>query len=150
MLTYKPIDDLTFQSMYAVLQGGMKLLNDLESFLSPYGLSQGRFAILLVMIESQGKEISPSYLAEVSGKSRPTVTKMVEKLLKEGLVLKKKGAADGRSKTLALTVKGEDLLNKIIPLYNKRILHMSAPLSEDDKKQLISLISKIAFLEGRP
>lgn len=148
MLTYKPIDDLTFQSMYAVLQGGMKLLNDLERFLSPYGLSQGRFAIMLALIETNGHIVSPSHLAELTGKSRPTVTKMVDRLLKDGLVLKGTGALDGRSKTLVLSDKGEDLLNEIIPLYNKRILEMSDPLSEVDKTQLISLICKIAFHES--
>ena len=41
------MNDLTFSAMYAVLQSGMWLLNDLEAYLRPLGLSQARLTILL-------------------------------------------------------------------------------------------------------
>lgn len=146
MLSYKPIDDLTFNAMYSVLRGGMKLRGDLEKFLAPFGLSQGRFAIMLSMADRNGTDHTPSHLAEVTGKSRPTVTKMLDKLDADGLIFREKSGEDGRGRKLALTRKGEELLNKIIPGYNSRILEMSFHLSEEDKKQLISIIGKISIL----
>lgn len=145
MLSYKPIDDLTFQAMYSVLQGGMKLLNDLERFLSPYGLSQGRLAILLAIVEADGAAVTPSQLADVTGKSRPTVTKMLDRLLEDKLIRKKMDVQDKRARILIISNKGEKLLNRIIPLYNERILQMSAPLTAEDKKNLTELISRIAI-----
>ncbi len=61
--TQNKLDDLTFFSMLSLLQGGMWLLNDLENYMKPFGLSQGRLSILLAITESQGGIVSPGDLA---------------------------------------------------------------------------------------
>jgi DNA-binding MarR family transcriptional regulator len=146
--TQNKLDDLTFFSMLSLLQGGMWLLNDLEIYLKPFGLSQGRFSILLAITESQKEIISPGDLARRTGKSRPTVTRMIERLDKDGLITIHSDKDDRRSKMLSLTDKATKLLEKVIPVYNERIRLMSAALNDGDKRRLMTLISKIDFLDA--
>ncbi|MCP4133742.1 MAG: MarR family transcriptional regulator [bacterium] len=141
------IDDLTFYSMLSVLQGGMWLLNDIENFLKDYGISHGRFSILLSIMETPDKSTLPIEIARKLGKSKPTITNMMKKLEDDGLVSTIEDSDDGRAKRLVLTKKAKNLLDEIIPLYNKRISTMSEHLSEDDKYTLMRIISKINFLD---
>lgn len=149
MIRYKAIDDLTFYSMLSILQGGMWLLNDLENYLDPYNLSHGRFSIMLAVLHSDGTPLSPSKLASDLGKSKPTITKMIDKLRDEELIVKTQSPTDKRERFLKLTHKGEELLNRIIPGYNERIIGMSASLSKLDKTALLDIISKIDFPGSR-
>ncbi|MDC7126929.1 MAG: MarR family transcriptional regulator [Spirochaetales bacterium] len=140
------IDDLTFNAMYSVLQSGMWLLNDLEAYLRPLDMSQARLSILLEITASDGI-VSPNEIARITGKSRPGITRTIEKLSESGYILISRDFSDGRRKKLALTPKGEELLNQIIPEYNRRILAMSSELSDDEKLELIRLLGKINFLD---
>lgn len=143
----RKIDDLTFTAMYSVLQSGMWLLNDFESYLRPLDLSQARFTILLAINESVDGIISPNEIARITGKSRPAITRMIEKLSGNNLLSINKNFHDGRRKKLALTEKGQTLLNQIIPEYNRRVLAMSSGFTDEEKHQLIKLLGKINFLD---
>lgn len=140
------IDDLTFNTMYSVLQSGMWLLNDLESYLRPLNLSQAKLSILLAIKESADGIISPNEIAQITGKSRPGITRAIEKLSETGIVSISIDNSDGRRKRLSLTESGQKLLDKIIPEYNKRLIEMSSEFNQDEKVQLIHLLRKIKFL----
>lgn len=139
------IDDLTFNSLYSVLQGGMWLLNDIENFLKDYNISHGRFSILLSMKQSGDETLLSAEMARILGKSKPTISNMIKRLEKEGFILCERQEEDSRGKKLLLTEKAEEFLNRVIPLYNERIAEMTSLWNDDDKRELISLISKIQF-----
>ncbi len=141
------MDDLTFNAMLSVLQSGMWLLNDLEDYLRPLKMSQARLSILLAVTGSIDGVISPKDIAAITGKSRPAITRTIEKLSEQGFLLNNRDFHDGRRKKLVLTKKGQNLLNKIIPEYNSRILKISAGLTEKDKQMLIELLGKIRFTD---
>ena len=141
------IDDMTFTAMYSVLQSGMWLLNDLETYLRPLKMSQAKLSILLAITASKEGIVSPHEIARITGKSRPGITRIIEKLSEEGFIAINRDYQDGRRKKLSLTVEGEDLLNRIIPEYNLRIINMSSKLTEQEKSQLIKILGKINFLD---
>jgi len=145
----KKLDDLTFYSMYSVLQSGMWLLNDLETYLRPLGISQAKLSILLAITSSEEGVVSPHELAMITGKSRPGITRTIESLAMKNLIRIDRDFTDGRRKKLSLTQEGLDLLERIIPEYNRHILAMSSDLSEEEKQQLISILGKINFLDDR-
>ncbi len=137
------IDDLTFSAMFAVLQSGMGLLNDLEEFLRPLGMSQARLSVLLAVTETKEGFVSPHELSRITGKSRPGITRIIDKLGEDDYLTINRDYRDGRRKQLALTKKGQDLLDGIIPEYNRRILGMSADFSDGEKRELLRLLGKI-------
>lgn len=140
------VDDLTFFSLLSVLQGGMWLLNDIEDFLRKYAISHGRFSILLAVMEAGTKPVKPVDLSNIIGKSKPTLSKMLKKLVEDRLITLSSCREDARALNIRLTKKAEELLKGIIPGYNARILEMAAGLTADDKIQLMRIISRINFL----
>ncbi len=141
------IDDLTFSTMYNIMQSGMWLLNDLENYLRPFNMSHARLTVLLMLKESNRREIRPKDIAKITGKSKPAITRMVEKLLHDGLISIDQDELDGRVKKLSLTSEGNSLLKRIIPEYNKRIIKMSSSLSNYDKLQINTLLKKVNYLD---
>jgi DNA-binding MarR family transcriptional regulator len=97
--------------------------------------------------QSDGAPVLPSFLASELGKSKPTITKMIDKLIIDRLLVKSLSQVDRREKILTLTEEGEDLLNRIIPGYNRRIEEMSSSLTVSDKDKLLKILSKINFLD---
>jgi len=147
MTTENKLDDLTFSSLLSVLQGGMWLLNDIESFLRNYDLSHGRFSILLAIMESSDESNLSKNIAHRLGKSKVTISKMIKKLEEDLLIECINDPLDGRAKKINLSKKGDDLLSVLIPIYNNRIIEMTKNLTSEDKEQLMNIISKIDFLD---
>lgn len=146
-IEYQILDDVTFYSILGVLQGGMWLLNDIEEFLKQYNISHGRFSILLIILEAKDHPIQAKEIAQRLGKSKPTIKKMIDKLYQDNYITITQDKRDSRAKLLALTGKAVGFLNISIPEYNKRLTLMGAELSHDEKKQLMTLLAKINFLD---
>lgn len=143
----KRLDDLTFNTMLNVLQSGIWLLNDFETYLRPFNMSQARFAILLTLQHSETGEINPNEMAKITGKSKAGIARIIQKLSEDNLIVTSKDSCDGRGKKISLTSKGSALLKDIIPDYNQRISDMGSNLSPDEKKTLNNLLNKINFLD---
>ena len=142
-------DDLNFYAMLGVLQSGMWLQSDIESYLGSYGLSQGRFSILLSLTNPEHNGLIGNELATQLGVAKPTIARMIQKLLDEDYLTFSSEPRDLRAKKYSLTRKAKDLLHRIIPGYLLRLRVMSAGLTDTDKQDLISLLSRINFLDPR-
>lgn len=142
------LDDLTFNTMLNILQSGIWLLNDLETYLRPLNMSQARLSIMLTIQNSENGDINPNTIAKITGKSKAGITRTIIKLSEDGLISILPDNIDGRSKKLSLTAKGNEYLKKIIPEYNIRLIEMSSRFTNEDKKMLNILLSKINFLDN--
>jgi DNA-binding MarR family transcriptional regulator len=141
------LNELTFYSLLSVLQGGMWLQNDIEKFLKPFGLSHGRFSILLTLLENGDSDVIHKDISSFLGKSLPTITKMLKRLEKDNLVEVKQSEKDSRMKNFHLSPEGQQLIDEIIPAYNLRLERIGSNLSIDEKAQLMSLIAKLNYPE---
>jgi DNA-binding MarR family transcriptional regulator len=146
----RPIDDYNFYSLLGVVQTGMWLQRDIEAYLKPFGLSFGRFSILLSILDSPGKKLRGSDLARKNGISRTTVSKMVGRLLEDGLIAALPSEEDQRVVEFGLAKAGMDSLRKIVPGYLERMRIIGAGISLPEKRALIDILGKLAFLDGGP
>lgn len=137
------VDDLTFAALVSIYKTGSKLLNDIEEFLKPYNISHGRFSILLNLYEHLGRSLYPSDIADSLEISRPTVTGMLKKLVRDGLVTRVVDGDDARKSKIRLSKSGFALLEQIIPIYNKRVVMFGEGLNDEEKYKLIELLGKI-------
>jgi DNA-binding MarR family transcriptional regulator len=142
-----PLDDLNFSSLLAVLQGGMWLQADIERYLAGFGLSHGRFSILLAIRASSDGTLIGKEIATRLGVSRPTVAKMIGKLRAEGFVRASADRGDLRNRRCELTNKARELLDAVIPGYLDRLRVVSAGLTEQEKRSLITILAKVNFLD---
>lgn len=120
-----------------------RLSNEISAFLTPHNLSPGKFNILMI-VKHQGKDKGLSQV-EVSKRLIVTpsnMTKMIDKLEKEGMVSRSALAGDKRVKVLKITPKGSDLLDKVWGDYDRQLNRLTANLSQDKQKQLSALLQE--------
>ncbi|MFG1734744.1 MULTISPECIES: MarR family winged helix-turn-helix transcriptional regulator [Paenibacillus] len=71
------------------------------------------------------------------------VTYVVDKLVEKGYVRRKPCPEDRRVIYAELTPPGEQLMQKLYPLHERHIQHALGGLDEEEKHQLIGLLSKM-------
>jgi len=96
--------------------------------LEPYGIAPEQFATLKII--SEDGEITPSGIADMLAKGRPTVTRTLDALEKKGLITRDSSDADRRIKPIRLTGKGLEVLGAVEPKalqFNEAIRARLAP-----------------------
>ena len=89
------------------------------------------------------EEVAPSQLAEKAGVTRATISAMLQRLERDGLVKLQAAQGDGRSKVVQLTEAGAALMNSILPPHYLRVSRLMEKLSEQEQKELIRLLDKL-------
>ena len=141
---YKEMEPSSVKASVTLLKIGSDVLTGFEKMLKNYGLSQGRFLVLIVMNGQPGKLTTPSILAEKIGVTRATMTGLIEGLAKDGFIKRYSHSSDRRKQNLKLTDKGVSLLENLLPDYWSRIYNLMKGLTEKEERQLVQLLRKIS------
>lgn len=115
----------------------VNLLNDLK--LSELSLKQMEYLKSL----NRPCGVTTSQLAETLDLSKPTVTEMVKKFIKMGVVYKQNCPADGRVYYLKLTEKGQQIVDLGYMTNDYLAGRLMAVLNEDDIRVLTDILMKI-------
>ncbi|MCG8564277.1 MAG: bifunctional helix-turn-helix transcriptional regulator/GNAT family N-acetyltransferase [Desulfobacterales bacterium] len=140
---YKTLDPLSMVTMVKFLRTSSDLLVGFEKLLSRYGLSQGRFLILVVLNRAPDQPATPSELAGKIGVTKATMTGLVRGLERDGLISRRAGTTDKRQRMIRLTPLGLERLEKILPDYYDRAAHAMAVLNPLEKQFFIDLLAKV-------
>lgn len=114
----------------------------LDILQSEYHLSEGKFCVLVVLHQHR-EGIAPSVLAEKVGVTRATISSMLQRMERDGLVAVKADKADARSKKVKLTRAGNDFMQEILPPHYLRVSKLMEKLSEEEQKEVIRLLHKL-------
>ena len=140
---YREMDPSSVKAAVTLLKTGSDVLTGFEKMLKVYGLSQGRFLILLVMNRQPDKSTTPSVLAEKIGVTRATMTGLIDGLVKDGFIKRFSHKSDRRKQNLRLTESGKNALEKLLPDYWSRIYNLMSGLTQTEEEQLILLLRKV-------
>lgn len=116
----------------------------LDVLMQEYHLSEGKFCALIVLHQHGRSGAAPSFLAEKIGVTRATISTMLQRLVRENMVAMRPDELDGRSKIAVLTEKGKAFMEKILPPHYLRVTKLMEKLTEDEQKELIRLLKKMA------
>jgi DNA-binding MarR family transcriptional regulator len=108
-----------------------------------YGLSQGRFAVLMLLIDGTGEGSTPSVLAERAGVTRATMTGLLDGLERDGLVVREPATQDRRNVFIHLTDKGRAFMEGILPDHFQRVSDLMRRLDDAEMTTLLNLLAKI-------
>lgn len=141
-----PRMDVTVLTTHLLLMSTFKeIYHQLEAWLGGYGISQGRFVLLMLLFQEQERSLTPSELADKARVTKGTITGLIDGLEKDHLIERRSHHKDRRMSTIHLTEKGEQLMKQLIPpFYEQRALIMSE-LSKEELKTLNTLLGKIAI-----
>jgi len=126
-----------------LLRTGDDLLAMDELILSSLGTRHGRFVLLMLLHKHGPGEMTPAELAGKTGVTRATISGLLDGLAKDGLVERRPDPQDRRITRLFLTEAGDQLLERVRPIYSEWFTSVISPLTEDERKQLVFILQKL-------
>jgi DNA-binding MarR family transcriptional regulator len=113
-----------------------------DSIFREYGLTTEQFAVL-ASVKSRGGSLRPVDLALILERSPNSVSMLVDRMVKAGLVRRTRDRKDRRAVKVTLTSKGENALEPATPAGWELVKRILSPLSEKEKHALASLLETV-------
>jgi DNA-binding MarR family transcriptional regulator len=138
------LDPQTVLAFLSVLVVAADVERRLDSHFARYGLSHGRFVILMLLRRApRGGPLTPAQLADAAEVTRATVTGLLDSLEADGYVARSARKGDGRMIDVRLTKNGKALLERTLPDHYARIASFMVDLTRAERMTLIELMGKV-------
>jgi len=127
-----------------LLRVSKKLLGHFLLRFTDADLSPGKYSVMMELL-SQGERgsLMPSELAARIGVTRPTITGLVDGLVKQKLVVRRASQTDRRKMTIALSEKGRQRMSDLLPGQFDAMADVVSPLTRKERAELARLLQKI-------
>jgi DNA-binding MarR family transcriptional regulator len=110
------------------------------------GVTVAEWALLRVLFDSEAA--APSKAAGRLGMTRGAVTKLADRLIGKGLLLRRADPEDGRAQTLSLTARGRRLVPDLAALADENDAAFFGDLGAKERAQLEQLLKGIVARRG--
>ncbi|MDF0602742.1 winged helix DNA-binding protein [Psychromarinibacter sp. C21-152] len=120
----------------------------LEEKLRPLGLSRLDW-VILVSVGYDGLR-RPSDISDHLGVDRTAVSRALRRMETSGLLARRNGKGDGRTRTVALTDAGRDTLARATPLAQENAALIAERLSPGEQDLLARLLTKLITDDDLP
>ncbi len=104
-------------------------------------LTKEQWSVLALLWKHDGK--SQQYLADESYRTRPSITRLIDNMEKEGLVERRNDRNDRRSNLVFLTQKGRLLEEKVIQLVQQTVSVALNGVSDEEIRAIRVIFEKI-------
>jgi DNA-binding MarR family transcriptional regulator len=144
--TFPDLDPSACEVFLYLLRTGDEVFRVTDENLAAHHISQGRFSVLLLLLNKQAgcaQARTPAELADLCGVTRATMTGLIDTLERDGLVTREPDPVDRRMMLVNLTPRGHERLNEVLPGHFRRMAMLMAGLSEEERKTLVGLLLKI-------
>ncbi|HTO02369.1 MAG TPA: MarR family transcriptional regulator [Opitutus sp.] len=143
---FPDLDPSACEVFLHLLQAGDEAFRVVDSHLAEHRISQGRFMVLMQLLNKSTHcpmSRTPAELADLSHVTRATMTGLIDTLERDGLVNREPDPSDRRMMCVTLTSKGRALMEQILPQHFQRMAALMKPLTEVERKTLVELLVKI-------
>lgn len=134
----KEFNELIVSTFHLILKEEMRFVTSLTN----YDLSAREIHLIENVGKSRGK-IRISDVAEALQITLASITVMVNKLEKQGYLIKKKDELDARQVRLDLTEKGIEIDNKHSEFHGNMVKKIIGNLSDNDRDMLAGAVKKL-------
>ena len=135
-------DPQNVKTSLAILEFANRCVTSYEAHFARYGLSQGRFTVLMFLLHFPERPWTPAALASAVGVRRATMTGLLGVLEKGRWIARKPNPDDGRSSRIHLSASGRTRLDKMLPDHFSRLATAMSGLSPGEHKMLNKLMAK--------
>jgi len=118
-----------------------KLKNELLQHLKEHDVTPEQWAILNCLWEQDG--ITPKELADLTFKDKPNTNRILEKLIRKGLVVRKAHPVDKRAFQMFLTESGWALREQLIPQVKQLLAKAAAGIEPHKVAEMKKLLNQI-------
>src|SRR6266567_3359755 len=137
-----PLDFAAMAAVSNIYRAGNVIRNRMErQVLADEDLSWAAFTVLFVLWIWGDQQTR--HLADEAGVTKGTLTGVLKTLGKRGLTSRRGHDADGRLVLVSLEPKGQEVIERLFPAFNRGEAQVSSGLTEQEKHQLAALLRKI-------
>jgi DNA-binding MarR family transcriptional regulator len=126
---------------------------ELDRVFAEYDLTRPGFEVLVTLarLEEQGG-LSQRHLMDDLGLTSGTVSVRIDRLVEQGLVERRRDPDSKRNVLVALTDRGRDVFERVVPAHLANEARLLAALSDEDRRLLEELLRKllVEFEGSRP
>lgn len=122
---------------------GRLMVREIVTYLAPHGLSVGYMPVFFALAADEA--LTQRDLAIMAQVEQPTMAATLARMERDGLIERRVNPDDGRSALISLSRKGRDKLPAVHAATVAVNAKANAQLSEDERKQLLSLLHKVAL-----
>lgn len=124
-------DDEAARLVMTVLTTARRIDAACAELLARHGLSEGRLAALLAVSAEPG--VTPRVLGDRLEVTSATVTGLLDRLTRDGLIERQPHATDRRTHTLTTTSAGERLIGELVPVYADWLRQLGAGIGPAER-----------------
>lgn len=118
-----------------------------QSKMGDSDLTPRQYAVLITVANNEG--LSQTHLVEKTGIDRSTLADIVRRMLKKGLLQRRRTREDARAYAVKLTEEGWRVLRAVEPIARNVDETIVATLSGDDRNRLIEILNTIVVQLGQ-
>jgi MarR family transcriptional regulator, organic hydroperoxide resistance regulator len=118
-----------------------RLLREVERLLAAHDMTLPQFDVLSNL--AMQDDLTQQDLARRLQVTKGNVCGLIDRLEKQGLVVRRPDARDGRINRLSATPAGRALIERMRPLHDRLVQDLLKPLSADDIAGLQTVLSKL-------
>lgn len=138
-----PVEDIVLSRMLHIVAGGLEAAED--SWLKPHKLGISEFRTLMMLFSSPGQQSHPSELCERAWQKPTNMTRIIDGLLRRGLVSRRASDEDRRRVILKVTPQGARLIRRLLPRLHPNVTAMFHDFSPQEQRQLRALLEKLSL-----
>lgn len=139
---FAELDIPSLESWLAILQSAALLEERLNSFLAAKGMQQNRFFTLIILYRYRNG-LTISALAGKIGVSCPTMTGLIQRMERDGLVMRIASPGSRRESIIQLSETGDRLLASTLPDHYLLVTQIMQGLDPEEHAILHRTLSKI-------
>jgi DNA-binding MarR family transcriptional regulator len=109
--------------------------------LREHGLTTGRWQVLSVLSRYDGSRIGT--IADLSGGEQPAVSRVIDQMVRDGLVSRRPSLQDSRAVEVWITARGREVYTELLPDASAFVKRMLRKLTDDEIRQLTSLLERL-------
>jgi DNA-binding MarR family transcriptional regulator len=140
---YPNLEISSVEACLAFLQAAAEIYDAMDTHFARYGLSMGKFTMLMQLLQAEKYRLAPSECAERAGVTRGTITGLLDGLERDGWVKRQPHESDRRRLMIQLTEEGRMKLDEMLPDHFCRTGKLMAHFTDPEKKALIKLLAKL-------
>jgi DNA-binding MarR family transcriptional regulator len=136
--------EAAFRSLLRVY-GLMKRV--MEPYFATFGISGSQWAVLRTLHRAKTEGLPSLRVGDVGERiliRPPSVTGVVDRLQRMGLVVREASSTDSRAKQVSLTPAGCEMVERILEKHGMKISDILGGLSSNEQAQLDQLLGKIS------
>ncbi|KGE05999.1 MAG: homoprotocatechuate degradation operon regulator HpaR [Paraburkholderia tropica] len=132
-----------YRLIIPLLEAREALLVPIRSILNEYSLTEQQWRILRLLEEVSGEGLEAGQIATQCCLLHPSLTRILERLERDGMITRKRSALDLRRSKIRLTVRSRSLIGRIQPRIEAQYRSIEAKFGRGKLEEIYAALRRV-------